>query len=912
MDAERWRLGESGQSRKPWKKWGPYLSERQWGTVREDYSPNGDAWNYFSHDQARSRAYRWGEDGIAGISDDRQLLCFSLAMWNGKDPILKERLFGLTNNEGNHGEDCKEYYFYLDSTPTHSYMKYLYKYPQAAYPYADLISVNKFRGKFDFEYELLDTGAFEENRYFDIFVEYAKDSPEDILIKITAFNRGPEPAELFLLPTLLFRNTWSPWPDSVRPVITLLDFMDPMSGVEASHPVLGKRYLYFEHAVPILFTENETNMNRIFAKPNTSRYVKDGINDYIVNGQRECVSISGPGTKISGRYRVQIDAGDSASIHLRLTDIPPSRLAEGYRETNGDPFGTHFDEIFDLRLKEADEFYASVIPQNLSPDERNVARQALAGMLWSKQYYEFDLETWLEEHAAGRLTDRPACVRNSQWFHMVNADILSMPDKWEYPWYAAWDLAFHTLALSLVDPDFSNQQLDLMLRERYLHPNGQIPAYEWNFGDVNPPVHAWACIFNYRLQKELKGEGDVTFLKHAFHRLLMNFTWWINRKDLDGNNLFEGGFLGLDNIGVFDRSAPLPTGGHLEQADGTAWMGLFSQNMLEIALELAYHDRVYEDLACKFLEHFLWISSAMSRMGKNQETMWDEGDGFFYDLLKLPDGRSVRLKVRSVVGLLPLCATTVYDGAIKERLPRFAAKAQWFAQHHPQLLENVRRPGVPGAKGRYMLALLDDDKVRRVLRIMLDENEFFSDYGIRSISRVHQDQPYSFWVNGEEFRVSYAPAESNSGLFGGNSNWRGPIWMPTNILILRALYQLYTYYGDDFLVECPTGSGQMMNLFQVAHELSRRLTRLFLRNKDGERPVYGGTAKFQTDPYWRDHILFYEYFHGDNGAGLGAGHQTGWTGVIARILQLLATLDAKQVLEGKAFEAVAGRPTIAA
>ncbi len=912
MDPERWRLGESNQARKPWKKWGPYLSERQWGTVREDYSPDGAAWDYFSHDQARSRAYRWGEDGIGGISDDRQALCFAVAIWNGQDPILKERLFGLTNSEGNHGEDCKEYYFYLDSTPTHSYMKYLYKYPQEAYPYCDLTSVNRNRGKFDHEYELIDTGIFDQNRYFDVFIEYAKETPEDILIAISVFNRGPMPAEIHLLPTLWFRNTWYRRPDSVKPLLRLLEHMEPMSGIEAAHPVLGQRYLYCDHAVRMLFTENETNNRRLFGTQNETRFVKDGIHDYIVHGMRECVSMAGPGTKAAAHYHLEIDAGEAATVRLRLTDVAPSRLASTYRFGGGDPFGSHFNEVFQARRNEADEFYSTVIPSVLNTDERLVMRQALAGMLWSKQYYEFDLETWLEEHAAGPLIDPHRRIRNSQWFHMVNADVISMPDKWEYPWYAAWDLAFHTVALTLVDTDFADQQLDLMLRERYLHPNGQIPAYEWNFGDVNPPVHAWACLFNYRLRKELKGEGNTEFLKHAFQKLLMNFTWWLNRKDIDGNNLFEGGFLGLDNIGVFDRNAPMPSGGRLEQADGTAWMALFSQNMLEMSLELAVTDRVYEELACKFFEHFLWIASAMGHIGDGHTSMWDEEDGFYYDLLRLPDGRATRLKVRSIVGLLPLCATTVYEGGIAERFPAFTARAKWFAENHPDLLKKIRSPGELGYKGRHLLALLDDNKLRRVLSIMLDESEFLSDYGIRSVSRVHDQNPYTFYVDGQEYRVSYAPAESNTTLFGGNSNWRGPIWMPINALILRALLQLYSYYGDDFTIECPTGSGRMMNLFEVFQEISARLIRIFTRDEQGNRAVFGGTAKFQTDPHWRDYVLFYEYFHGDNGAGLGASHQTGWTGLIARILQLRATLDARQVLEGRTFSAVSGTPSAAA
>ena len=911
MDPERWRLGESSQKRKPWKKWGPYLSERQWGTVREDYSADGNPWNYFSHDQARSRAYRWGEDGIGGISDDRQLLCFALALWNGKDPILKERLFGLTNGEGNHGEDCKEYYFYLDNTPTHSYMKYLYKYPQIAYPYDNLVEVNHHRGRFDLEYELLDTGVFDSNRYFDVFIEYCKESPEDILIAITAFNRGDGAAELHLLPTLWFRNTWFRRPGSARPILRLMPHHEPLSVVEASNVVLGTQYWYGDHAVPVLFTENETNNRRLFGKPNVTRFVKDGINNYIVSGERESVGMAGPGTKASFHYRMEIGPGQSTTVRLRLTDVPPSKLAETYREAVGDPFGSHFDNMFALRRNEADEFYDSVIPQNLTEDERNVMRQALAGMIWSKQYYELDVETWLEEHGSGYFDGSPARVRNSQWFHMVNADIISMPDKWEYPWFASWDLAFHTLALSLVDPEFANQQLELMLGERYLHPNGQIPAYEWNFGDVNPPVHAWACIFNYRLQKVLKGDGDIVFLKNAFQKLLLNFTWWLNRMDREGTNLFAGGFVGLDNVGVFDRNAFLPAGGYIEQADGTSWMALFSQNMLEIALELALTDHLYEGLACKFLEHFMWISSAMNRIGRQHESMWDEQDGFFYDVLRLPDGHSTRLKVRSVAGLVPLCASTVYDPNLTSQLPDFMSRTEWFQQNHPEVLANIRRPGQPGAHGRYLLALLDDEKLRRVLTIMLDEREFLSDFGIRSISRVHSDQPYVFDVNGQEFRVSYTPAESNNQLFGGNSNWQGPIWMPVNALILRALLQLYSYYGDDFVIDCPSGSGHKMNLFEVARDLEGRLAKIFVRDENGRRPLYGGSAKFQMDPHWRDYLLFYEYFHGDNGAGLGAGHQTGWTGLIARALQLKAMLEPRHILEGVAFEAVHSRPLTA-
>jgi hypothetical protein len=896
MTAEHDRLEEASDGAATWKLWGPYLSERQWGTVREDYSEGGDAWNYLTHDQARSRAYRWGEDGLAGISDHKQKLCFALALWNGKDPILKERLFGLTNSEGNHGEDVKEYYFYLDSTPTHSYMKYLYKYPQSAFPYADLVETNRRRSKCDFEYELIDTAVFDEDRYFDVFVEYAKESPRDILIHITICNRGPVPAELHVLPTLWFRNLWSWRPGGHRPVLWQVGGVATCGVIAANHPELGDLFLYCDGDVPLLFTENETNTQRIFGAANRAPYVKDGINNYVVLGQREAVNPKQTGTKASAHYRLSIDAGGQRVVRLRLTDAGPTDLKRVYGPAG--PFGGHFDEALRSRKQDADEFYAAITPPGLDTDTANVMRQALAGMLWSKQFYHYDVDKWLEERGSDPFKPtRKEAPRNDHWHHMYNGDVLSMPDKWEYPWYAAWDLAFHVLALTLVDPDFGKQQLRLMLRERYMHPNGQIPAYEWNFGDVNPPVHAWATIFTYRLEKAQKGEGDREWLKSCFQKLLLNFTWWVNRKDRTGRNIFEGGFLGLDNIGVFDRSAPLPTGGYLEQADGTAWMALFCQNMMEISAELAMTDPDYEDMALKFTEHFLWIASAMGHLG-GDTGMWDEEDGFFYDVLRLPDGQAQRLKVRSMVGLLPLCAATTFEGKLTAKNPELKERFQWFLADRPEIYAAIHDPMKPGVADRRLGSILDETKLRRVLEKMLDEDEFLSPFGIRSLSRYHADHPYVIHAGGRDYGVSYLPAESDTGMFGGNSNWRGPIWMPVNGLIIRALLQYYLYYGDNFTVECPTGSGRRMNLYHVAEEIARRLVSIFLRDKNGRRPVFGGTQKFQTDPHWRDHILFYEYFHGDNGAGLGASHQTGWTGIIARAIQLFAAMTPEQVTEG--------------
>jgi hypothetical protein len=862
--------------------------------VREDYSEDGNAWDYFSHDQARSRAYRWGEDGLAGICDDKQRLCFALALWNGRDPILKERLFGLTNREGNHGEDVKEYYFYLDSTPTHSYLKYLYKYPQAAYPYDDLVATNGKRGHHEFEYELLDTGVFDEDRYFDVFVEYAKESPEDILIQISIHNRGPEAAVIHVLPTLWFRNRWSWGEDNPKPVLKRAVGGKAGPAIHATEAKLGDRYLYCEGDAALLFTENETNAERIFGTPNRTPFVKDGIDRCIVHGRQDAVNPQQIGTNAAARYRLTVPPGKSTVVRLRLTDIAPDALARTYGRG---PFGEHFDGVLKTRRDEADAFYAELTPPSLDADAANIMRQALAGMMWTKQFYYFDVNRWLAEHGAGPFCPmRKAAPRNEHWHHLYNADVISMPDKWEYPWYAAWDLAFHAIPLSLVDPAFAKHQLDLMLRENYLHPNGQIPAYEWNFGDVNPPVHAWATIFMYRLEKARTGKGDIVWLERSFQKLLLNFTWWLNRKDRTGRNAFEGGFLGLDNIGVFDRSAPLPGGGYLEQADGTAWMAIFSLNMLEISVELAMHNEAYAEMVLKFIQHFCLIASATIHAG-GDTGMWDEEDGFFYDVLRLPDGQARRLKVRSMVGLLPLCAATVFEDGFRKKYPELIRRFRGFLKARPELTSFIHNPAKLGCGGRRLGAILDETKLRRVLARMLDENEFLSPFGIRSLSRHHLEHPYAIHIEGKDYGVGYLPAESDSEMFGGNSNWRGPIWIPVNAIILRALLQYYSYFGDDFTIECPTGSGCRMTLYQVARELVRRFESIFHRNPEGQRPVNGSARKLQEDPHWRDYIQFYEYFHGDNGAGLGASHQTGWTGMIARAMHTFATVTPEQVLK---------------
>jgi hypothetical protein len=894
------RIAESRVRKKHWKRWGPYLSERQWGTVREDYSANGIAWEFFPHDHARSRAYRWGEDGIAGICDRHQMICFAVALWNGKDPILKERLFGLTGNEGNHGEDVKEYYFYLDSTPTHSYMRMLYKYPQQAFPYERLVEENRRRGREQPEFELLDTGVFDDGRYFDVFVEYAKADVEDILIRITAVNRGPEPAPLHLLPTLWFRNTWSWGRDLRRPVVRTGAPVPPAVCAEMEHFRYGKRWLLCAGQPELLFTENETNYQKLFGVRNRTPYVKDAFHEYVAGNSKAAVNPEQAGTKMAAYHRLRIDPGQSVTLKLRLTDREPLAFVESGKpgpiisaglEMNApalatNDFGLNFDALFAKRKQEADEFYASRIPKELSDDARNVMRQSLAGMLWSKQFYHYDVRTWLEGDPAS--PPPPASRwhgRNKDWTHLYNDDVISMPDKWEYPWYAAWDLAFHCIPLALVDSDFAKEQLILLLREWYMHPNGQLPAYEWAFSDVNPPVHAWAAWRVYKIDRRIRGVADRAFLERVFHKLLLNFTWWVNRKDPDGMNIFQGGFLGLDNIGVFDRSAPLPTGGHLEQSDGTSWMGMYCLNMLAIALELAKDDPAYEDVASKFFEHFVYIARAINDIGRNGRSLWDDVDGFYYDVLHLPNGDEHFIKIRSMVGLIPLFAVETLEPEIVDRLPGFKRRMQWFIENHSDVPEHIEMTQRSSRGVRRLLSLVSRKQLRRVLSRMLDETEFLSPYGIRALSRYHKDHPYEVRVNGQINRVDYEPAESTTGIFGGNSNWRGPVWFPVNYLIVESLQKFHHYYGEDFRIECPTRSRNEMDLWAVAADLSRRLIHLFLRGADGRRPVAGGIEVFQSDPYWKDLILFHEYFHGDNGAGIGANHQTGWTGLVAKLIE---------------------------
>jgi hypothetical protein len=877
--AEGRRLDENNRRVAHWNRWGPYLSERAWGTVREDYSPNGTAWDYFPHDDARSRAYRWNEDGLAGLCDRHQLLCFALALWNGRDPILKERPFGLTNSEGNHGEDVKEYWFYLDCTPTHSYMKYLYKYPQAEYPYARLVEENRRRSILEPEYELLDTGVFDQSRYFDVFVEYAKASPEDVLIQITAFNRGPEAATLDLLPTAWFRNTWSWKPNRRRPTAVAGERPDGHPVIVLDEGYLGRRYLHVERDSELLFTENETNAERIFHTPNPTPYVKDAFHEYVIRGRGEAVNPLLRGTKVAARRRFTIPPGGSARVRLRLTDAAWDE---------GDPLGREFEATLAERQTEADAFYDAVIPEALSADEKSVMRQTFAGMLWSKQFYKYDVRQWLlgdplqPPPPKSRLTGR-----NSDWRHVFNADVLSMPDTWEFPWFAAWDLAFQCVVLSLVDARFAKDQLVLMLREWYMHPNGQIPAYEWNFGDVNPPVHAWAALRVFQIERARTGHADRAFLERVFHKLLLNFDWWVNRKDALGNNIFQGGFLGLDNIGIFDRNMKLPDGGVLSQADGTSWMAMYCLNLLGMALELASHDPVYEDVASKFWEHFVYIAHAIQRPDDPAMGLWDEQDGFFYDEIHHPDGRQVPIRVRSAVGLLPLTAVVVGDSALIHRFPSFERRMQWFFEHRQDLVSSCASMTEHGFGERILMSVVRPEQLTRVLRYMLDESEFLSPYGVRSVSRFHRDHPYSAAARGQELRLDYEPAESRTPLFGGNSNWRGPIWFPINYLLIESLKRYHLYFGDSLKVECPTGSGTMMNLSEVARELARRLSRIFLTDASGRRPVYGGYERAQTDPHWKDYVLFHEYFHGDTGMGLGASHQTGWTGLVAKLLDEL-------------------------
>ena len=870
--AEEQRLRAAGDRSAHWRRWGPYLSERQWGTVREDYSPRGTAWEYFPHDHARSRAYRWGEDGLAGISDNHQRLCFGVALWNGRDPILKERIFGLTGNEGNHGEDVKEYYFYLDSTPTHSYMKYLYKYPQGEFPYDRLVEENRRRGRNAPEFELVDTGIFDENRYFDVAVEYAKADIDDILIRVSVTNHGPEAAECHLLPTLWFRNTWSWEAGSPRPRLAA----SSASVIEAEHESLGLRWLSVGAAPELLFTENETNFERLFGVPNRTPYVKDGIDAYVVHGRADAVNPAREGTKAAARYRLRLGPGQTASVRLRLANVP----------SHGQPLGPEFEALFAQRQREADEFYGKLIPAALDADSRAILRQVCGGLLWSKQFYHYYVRRWLEGDPAYP-PPPPARLqgRNHEWTHLYNEDVISMPDKWEYPWYAAWDLAFHMLPLAMVDPEFAKEQLILFLREWYMHPNGQIPAYEWALGDVNPPVHAWAAWRVYKIEKRRRGVGDRRFLERVFHKLLLNFTWWVNRKDADGMNVFQGGFLGLDNIGVFDRSAPLPTGGYLDQSDGTSWMGMYCLNMLVIALELAEENPAYEDVASKFFEHFVYIAHAMDHRGSGDDSsLWDEEDGFFYDALRLPGGAIRRMRIRSLVGLIPLFAVEILEPEIVDRLPGFKRRMQWFIDHHPDFRDHVQEMEEPGRGVRRLLSIVTRDQLPRVLHAMLDENEFLSAFGVRSLSRYHAEHPFVEQVMGEEYRVTYEPAESRSGLFGGNSNWRGPIWFPVNVLLIESLQRFDYFYRDDLKVECPTGSEHVVPLCQVAAELERRLVRIFRRGPNGRRPVLGTVDKFQTDPRWRDLIPFHEYFNGDTGAGVGASHQTGWTALVGKLL----------------------------
>ena len=879
MTQEELRLSESGARKKHWKRWGPYLSERAWGTVREDYSADGDAWDYLPHDHARSRAYRWNEDGLAGICDSRQFICFALALWNERDPILKERLFGLTGNEGNHGEDVKEYYFYLDNTPTHSYMKYLYKYPQSEFPYARLLEENRMRGKDRPEFELLDTGIFDEDRYFDVFVEYAKAETDDILVEITVANRGPEAASLRVLPTVWFRNTWSWGGRGRRPQLRPAQpGPDPVLELDLAPQALagaGRRWLHCEGSPELLFTENETNAHRLFGTENQSAYVKDAINDYVVHGALGAINPEHHGTKAAAHYKLVVGAGETARIRLRLTDS----------DFQGHNAFADFDDTLVLRRREADQFYATIIPQDLSADAQTLMRQGFAGMLWCKQFYHYIVKDWLEgDPGLPPPPKQRQNGRNHDWPHLYNSDVISMPDKWEYPWYASWDLAFHCVPLALLDPDFAKEQLILMMREWYMRPNGQIPAYEWNFSDVNPPVHAWAAWRVYKIDKKRNGKGDRAFLQRVLHKLMLNFTWWVNRKDADGMNIFQGGFLGLDNIGVFNRSEPLPTGGYIEQSDGTSWMAMYTLNLLAISLELAREDTAYEDVASKFWEHFVYIAHAMGHRGHDDMGLWNEESGFFYDVIKLPDGSLFPLKVRSMVGLIPLFAVETLEPEMLERLPDFKRRMEWFISNRPDLTDNLACMETEGMKERRLLSIADPDQLRSILKYMLDENEFLSPHGIRSLSKFHRANPYTLHVHGVEYRVDYEPAESLTGMFGGNSNWRGPVWFPMNFLLVEALQRFHHYLGPDFKVEFPTGTGAMMSLWDIAAEISRRATSVFLRDESGRRPVFTN-EKFRSDPHWRDLVLFHEYFHGDSGAGLGASHQTGWTGLVTKLLQ---------------------------
>ncbi|MBC7922887.1 MAG: glucosidase [Ferruginibacter sp.] len=871
MTPEHQRLAEANSGKRKWRKFGPYLTERQWGTVREDYSPDGAAWSYVTHDMARSKAYRWGEEGIGGLCDDQQLFCFSVAFWNQRDPILKERLFGLTGPEGNHGEDVKECYYYLDSTPTHSYLKMLYKYPQTEFPYAWLVTENQLRSKQEAEFELMDTGIFNEDRYFDVFIEYAKADTRDILIKVTVHNRGPEAARLNVVPQLWFRDTWSWGYDDYQPGL----FAPDDTTVALEHRKFPGMALRCDGQPELLFCDNRTNAKRLYGAKKTTGYFKDGINDYLVKDDRRAVNPARKGTKAAVNYDLTLAAGESATLRLRLEKNALPRPFED------------FDALFETRVAEADAFYESIQTDLANADVRNIQRQAFAGMLWSKQFYYYDIPQWLHgDPAQPPPPPRRQQQRNSEWFHLNNADIVSMPDKWEYPWYAAWDLAFHCLPLAVVDPDFAKDQLMLLTREWYMHPSGQLPAYEWNFGDVNPPVHAWATWRVYKIcQKHNHGQGDLPFLERVFHKLLLNFTWWVNRKDKENRNVFQGGFLGLDNIGVFDRSDELPTGGHIEQSDGTSWMAMYCLNLMRMALELSKHNPVYQDLASKFFEHFLLIADAMAHLGEDGVSLWDEEDEFYYDVLFTPERESIPLKVRSMVGLIPLFAVEVLDPDLLHTAPEFVSRIQWVLNNRPQLANLVSRWQDQGRGERQLLSLLRGHRMKKLLKRMLDESEFLSDYGVRALSRYHREHPYTLKVDGSVFSVAYLPGESDSSLFGGNSNWRGPIWFPVNYLIIESLQRFHHYYGDDFKVEYPTGSGQYLTINEIANALIERLTKLFVRDGEGNRPAFGANEKLQRDPHFRDYLLFHEYFHGDDGRGLGASHQTGWTGLIAKLLQ---------------------------
>jgi hypothetical protein len=879
MTAEETRLDEARAGTKHWRRWGPYVSERQWGTVREDYSANGAPWEYLTHDQARSRAYRWGEDGIAGISDDAQQLCFALVLWNGADPFLKERMFGLTGNEGNHGEDVKEYYFYLDNVPSHAYMKFLYKYPQRAFPYADLVDENRRRTRQDPEYELLDTGIFEDDRYFDVFVEYAKAAPEDILIRVSAVNRGPEAATLHVLPTLWFMNDWTWFPGTAKPRIAVDRFDDRGLVLKAAHRTLEPYWLHCEAPQEAIFTENESNVERLYGVPNATPYVKDGFHECVVNGRRDAVNPAHVGTKAAVHYLRTIGAGETAVIRLRLTNAPDLVQA----------LSGQFDELFELRRREADAFYDRVTPYALPEDMRGVQRQAFAGMLWSKQYYRFMVRHWLDGDPAGPTPpEARRRGRDHAWWHLAAADVMSMPDTWEYPWFAAWDMAFHCVTFAMIDPDFAKAQLLLLTREWYMHPNGQIPAYEWAFGDVNPPVHAWAAIRVYQIEEKMYGRKDRAFLERIFQKLVINFTWWVNRKDAVGNNIFEGGFLGLDNIGAFDRTAGLPSGGRLEQADGTSWMAMYCLNLLGVALELAKEDAVYEDIATKFFEHFVYIGAAVNRVDVQRRGLWDEAVGFYFDVLKLPDGRCFEIEAYTIAGLVPLFAIAIGDRETLQSFSDFAERFGWFRRYRPDLLADLADMTQRGVEDRFRLALLNSEKLGRILHHVLAEGGLLSPYGVRSVSRLHAEHPFVLELDGQRFVLDYEPGESTTALFGGNSNWRGPVWFPLNFLLIEALQKHHYFLGDDFKVECPTGSGNERTLWDVTTDLSYRLIKLFLRDENGRRPVHGDREKFQSDPYWRDLILFHEYFHGDTGAGLGASHQTGWTGVVAKLIHQYA------------------------